>query len=144
MAIKISGTTVIDDSRNLVNINSGLGVGIQSAGTAVGYGITQLNFAGVGNTFSVSGNTATITISGGGAGGGSLGVSSSGSIVASGVTNLNFVGVAITAVGLTTAVVTVTKTLTVGRRNQSASTLNLTTTSGSLLLRSGSSVSVPV
>jgi len=66
MAIKISGTTVIDDSRNLININSGLGVGIQSAGSSVGYGITQLNFAGVGNTFSVSGSTATITISGGG------------------------------------------------------------------------------
>ena len=68
MAIKISGTTVIDDSRNLVNINTGLGVGIQSAGTAVGYGITQLNFAGAGNTFSVSGSTASITISGGGGG----------------------------------------------------------------------------
>ena len=76
MATKISGTTVIDDSRNLVNINSGLGVGIQSAGTAVGYGITQLNFAGVGNTFSVSGSTASITISGGGGGSGvsSIGV----------------------------------------------------------------------
>jgi len=74
MAIKISGTTVIDDSRNLVNINTGLGVGIQSAGTAVGYGITQLNFAGAGNTFSVSGSTASITISGGGGAIGTTGI----------------------------------------------------------------------
>ena len=66
MAIKISGTTVIDDSRNLVNINSGLGVGIQSAGTAIGVGITQLNFVGTGNTFAVNGTTVDISIAGGG------------------------------------------------------------------------------
>jgi hypothetical protein len=71
MAIKISGTTVIDDSRNLVNINSGLGVGIQSAGSAIGYGVTQLNFIGAGNTFKLSGNTIDISISGSGGGGGS-------------------------------------------------------------------------
>jgi hypothetical protein len=72
MAIKISGTTVIDDSRNLVNINSGLGVGIQSAGSVIGSGITTLNFIGTGNTFAVSGTTANISIAGGG-GGGSIG-----------------------------------------------------------------------
>jgi hypothetical protein len=88
MAIKISGTTVIDDSRNLVNINSGLGVGIQSAGSAVGYGITQLNFAGVGNTFAVDGTTATITISG--SGGGS-GVSSTGISTAAIWSNPSFI-----------------------------------------------------
>ena len=71
MAIKISGTTVIDDSRNLVNINSGLGVGIQSGGSSVGTGITVLNFIGTGNTFAVSGTTANISIAGGG--GGSIG-----------------------------------------------------------------------
>jgi len=71
MAIKISGTTVIDDSRNLVNINSGLGVGIQSAGSTIGYGVTQLNFVGAGNTFKLSGNTIDISISGSSDGGGS-------------------------------------------------------------------------
>ena len=79
MAIKIAGTTVIDDSRNLVNINSGLGVGIQSAGNLVGYGVTQLNFVGTGNTFAVNGNTVDISIQGGGGGGGitSLNITSS-------------------------------------------------------------------
>lgn len=73
MAIKISGTTVIDDSRNLININSGLGVGIQSAGSVIGSGITTLNFVGTGNTFAVSGGTVNISIAGGGGGGGSGG-----------------------------------------------------------------------
>lgn len=42
------------------------GIGIQSAGGQIGAGITQLNFIGVGNTFRISGNTADISISGGG------------------------------------------------------------------------------
>lgn len=66
MAIKISGTTVIDDSRNLVNINSGLGVGIQSGGNSVGTGITVLNFVGTGTTISVSSGRADISAGGGG------------------------------------------------------------------------------
>lgn len=66
MAIKISGTTVIDDSRNLVNINSGLGVGIQSGGNSVGTGITVLNFVGTGTTISVSSGRANISAGGGG------------------------------------------------------------------------------
>ncbi|NBX71564.1 hypothetical protein EBQ91_01430 [bacterium] len=74
MAIKISGTTVIDDSRNLVNINSGLGVGIQSGGNSVGTGITVLNFVGTGNTFAISGTTANISISGGGGSIGTTGI----------------------------------------------------------------------
>ena len=66
MAIKISGTTVIDDSRNLVNINSGLGVGIQSGGSSVGTGITVLNFIGAGTTISIIGGSADISAGGGG------------------------------------------------------------------------------
>ena len=42
------------------------GVGIQSGGVFVGTGVTTLNFVGSGNTFTVSGNTATISIAGGG------------------------------------------------------------------------------
>ena len=67
MAIKISGTTVIDDSRNLVNINSGLGVGIQSGGSSVGTGITVLNFVGTGTTILVVGGRADVSAGGGGA-----------------------------------------------------------------------------
>ena len=69
MAIKISGTTVIDDSRSLININSGLGVGIQSSGSVIGYGATILNFIGAGNTFKITGTTVDISIEGGGGGG---------------------------------------------------------------------------
>ena len=45
-------------------------IGIQSAGTQIGAGITQLNFIGAGNTFAVSGTTVDISIAGGGGGGG--------------------------------------------------------------------------
>ena len=69
MAIKISGTTVIDDSRSLININSGLGVGNQSSGSVIGYGATILNFIGAGNTFKITGSTVDISIEGGGGGG---------------------------------------------------------------------------
>ena len=45
-------------------------VGIQSAGTQIGVGITQLNFVGAGNTFKVTGTTVDVSISGNtGAGG---------------------------------------------------------------------------
>lgn len=42
------------------------GVGIQSAGTVIGTGITTLNFIGLGNTFAVNGNVVDISITGGG------------------------------------------------------------------------------
>ena len=45
-------------------------IGISSGGTAIGAGITQLNFVGAGNTFKVTDNTMDITISGGAMGGG--------------------------------------------------------------------------
>lgn len=51
-----------------LTIDGGGPLGIQSAGTTVGTGITQLNFVGTGNTFSVSGNTVDISISGSGGG----------------------------------------------------------------------------
>lgn len=41
------------------------GIGIQSAGTVIGTGITQLNFVGTGNTFSIDGNTVNISIQSG-------------------------------------------------------------------------------
>ena len=43
-------------------------IGIQSAGVAIGVGITQLNFIGAGNTFKVDGTTIDVSIQGGGGG----------------------------------------------------------------------------
>jgi hypothetical protein len=78
MAIKISGTTVIDDSRSLQNISGGAILGIQSAGVTVGSGATTLNFIGAGNTFAYNAGTKTLDISIQGGGGGGSGVSTSG------------------------------------------------------------------
>jgi len=71
MAIKIGGVTVIDDQRNLVNINTGLGVGIKSTteyeSNIIGLGVTMLNFIGAGNTFNYNAalNQMDIFIQGG-------------------------------------------------------------------------------
>jgi len=46
------------------------GVGIQSGGTAIGAGVTQLNFVGTGNTFLYNSGTNTVDISISGGGGG--------------------------------------------------------------------------
>ena len=71
----------VDGHTNLDNVNiagvvtatlfSGASqIGIQSAGTQIGAGITQLNFVGAGNTFKVTGTTVDVSISGNtGAGG---------------------------------------------------------------------------
>ena len=48
-----------------VSTNFVSAVGIQSAGTVIGAGITQLNFIGAGNTFAVSGTTVAVSIAGG-------------------------------------------------------------------------------
>ena len=47
----------------------GIGVGIQSAGNLIGYGVTTLNFVGSGNTFAINGTTVDVSIAGGGGGG---------------------------------------------------------------------------
>jgi len=97
MAIKISGTTVIDDSRNLININSGLGVGIQSGGAVIGSGVTTLNFVGTGNTFAISGGIVDISISGGAGGGGGSGLFNTGITSAVGYTVTDSMATAYTA-----------------------------------------------
>jgi len=45
-------------------------VGIQSGGTTIGTGITQINFIGAGNTFKVDGTTVDVSIESGGGGAG--------------------------------------------------------------------------
>ena len=83
-------------------------IGIQSAGTQIGAGITQLNFIGAGNTFAVSGTTVDISIAGGGGGGGAFttsvtGVQTSSVIVGIGTTttdDADLQGIGNTAKGL--------------------------------------------
>ena len=67
----ITAASFYGDGSNLSNIISG--VGIQSASSIIGTGITTLNFIGAGNTFAVNGNIVDISISGGGGGGVSIG-----------------------------------------------------------------------
>lgn len=86
-----SGSGLIGVSTNFVSA-----IGIQSGGTAIGSGITQLNFVGTGNTFAVNGTTVDISIQGGG-GGGSIGIQSGGTRVAYGITDVNI------AIGSTTS-----------------------------------------
>jgi len=66
----LSLNTVADGSVTISSLKAGTaGVGIQSAGAAIGVGITQLNFIGAGNTFAVDGNKVDVSIAGGGGGG---------------------------------------------------------------------------
>ena len=66
----LSLNTIADGSVTISSLKAGTaGVGIQSAGAAIGVGITQLNFIGTGNTFAVSGNKVDVSIAGGGGGG---------------------------------------------------------------------------
>ena len=69
-----SGSGLTGVSTNFVSA-----IGIQSGGTVIGAGITQLNFVGTGNTFAVNGTTVDISIQGGSGGGGvtSLDITSS-------------------------------------------------------------------
>jgi len=66
----LSLNTIADGTVTISSLKAGTaGVGIQSAGAAIGVGITQLNFIGAGNTFAVSGNKVDVSIAGGGGGG---------------------------------------------------------------------------
>jgi len=66
----LSLNTIADGSVTISSLKTGTaGVGIQSAGAAIGVGITQLNFIGTGNTFAVSGSSVDVSIAGGGGGG---------------------------------------------------------------------------
>ena len=130
--------TYYGDGSQLSNIISG--VGIQSSGISVGSGITTLNFAGAGNTFSVSGSTATITISSGTNG---IGVQSEGSTVGTGVTTLNFLGVANTfSYNQSTKVMNIgiPRSLTVGVRTGSSVNFLIQSGTFNVLSRSGQSI----
>jgi hypothetical protein len=90
MAIKIAGSTIIDDSRNIVSAGiitasslsiggttvSIAGVGIRTAAGIVGTGVTLLDLRGAGiSTVTVAAGIATVNITGGAAGGASVSIS---------------------------------------------------------------------
>ena len=76
--VNVAGVATFASTVNAGTINATLfsgasQIGIQSAGTQIGAGITQLNFVGTGNTFAVNGTTVDISIAGGGGGTGAGG-----------------------------------------------------------------------
>ena len=65
----VAGVTTFASTVNATLFSGASQIGIQSAGTQIGAGITQLNFVGTGNTFAVNGTTVDISIAGGGGAG---------------------------------------------------------------------------
>lgn len=127
--------TYYGDGSKLSNVISG--VGIQSAGTSVGTGITQLNFIGAGNTFNVVDGRVDISIS---SGGGSIGIQSSGTTVGTGITQLNFIGLGNTfLVSNSTATISIpgSRSITIGLREGSPISFPLTTNSFDVVSRTG-------
>ena len=67
--VNVAGVATFASTVNATLFSGASQIGIQSAGTQIGAGITQLNFVGTGNTFAVNGTTVDISIQGGGGGG---------------------------------------------------------------------------
>ena len=68
--VNVAGVATFASTVNATLFSGASQIGIQSAGTQIGAGITQLNFVGAGNTFKVTGTTVDVSISGNtGAGG---------------------------------------------------------------------------
>lgn len=128
MAIKISSTTVIDNSRNLTNISNLDSSGISTIGTVqIGSGIVTATSGVV--TYYGDGSRLTNIISG-------VGIQSGTTVVGTGFTDLRFVGASATAIGVSTAVITVNKTLEIGTR-LGAQTINVSSGITTIQLRSG-------
>lgn len=89
-SINMTGMTISSTGINMSGSSLISGVGIQSGGVAVGYGITTLNFVGTGNTFAINGNRVDISISGGG------GAASQWITTAAGIHTLSNVGIGTT------------------------------------------------
>ena len=72
--VNVTGGQISGNGGGLTGVSTNFvsAVGIQSAGTVIGVGITQLNFIGAGNTFAVSGTTVAVSIAGGGGGAGAF------------------------------------------------------------------------
>jgi hypothetical protein len=92
MAIKISGTTVIDDSRNIQNV----GILTASTSATVGSAVT-INASGINASTGII-TASSFSGSGSGLSGVStnfvaaIGIQSAGTVIGAGITQLNFIG----------------------------------------------------
>ena len=91
LGIGVPGDGTVTEAKLAAGIR---GVGISSAGTQIGVGITQLNFIGAGNTFALNGTTVDVSIAGGGGGGGSV----AGIATGAGTDGVTLVGIGTTVV----------------------------------------------
>ena len=85
----LTGALPAIDGSNLTGVISG--VGISSDGTAIGYGVTFINFTGSGRgtiTTHAASGIGTIVVTGGGGGGGGSGISTAAATVTNGNTTL--------------------------------------------------------
>jgi len=92
LGIGVPGDGTVTEAKLAAGIR---GVGISSAGTQIGVGITQLNFIGAGNTFALNGTTVDVSIAGGGGGGGGT---VSGIATGAGTDGITLVGIGTTVV----------------------------------------------
>ena len=90
LGIGVPGDGTVTEAKLAAGIR---GVGISSAGTQIGVGITQLNFIGAGNTFALNGTTVDVSIAGGGGGGSVAGIATG-----SGTDGITLVGIGTTVV----------------------------------------------
>jgi hypothetical protein len=94
MAIKISGSTIIDDSRNVVSAGVVTATSFSGSGVNLTGIVTQIV---AGTNVTISGGTGAVTINATGGGGGSITVQDEGSDIGAAATTFNFVGSGIQA-----------------------------------------------
>ena len=117
--VNVAGVATFASTVNATLFSGASQIGIQSAGTQIGAGITQLNFVGTGNTFAVNGTTVDISI----AGGGGVGAGGTWSTYTAGIATNKSIGVNTSSLddndlqGIGASTVDTTITVTVGVDN---------------------------
>lgn len=140
MAIKIKNFTIIDDDRNIIDAGittvTSLSIGSTEVITSTRelVNVTGLNVSGI-VTASEYYLGQTPLIAG-------VGISSNFARVSTGITDFNFVGAAVTLSGLTTATITIPRTLIVGRRDAPYAEINIVGGGMDFGLRDGSVVTL--
>ena len=117
--VNVAGVATFASTVNATLFSGASQIGIQSAGTQIGAGITQLNFVGTGNTFAVNGTTVDISI----AGGGGVGAGGTWSTYTAGIATNKSIGVNTSSIddndlqGIGASSIDTTITVTVGVDN---------------------------